>query len=133
MSDKNKRSEEQAKKASELLPCPFCGGEAKFITGSPFIWEHAVACGECGTATRMIGGVTPSMARNRVAQVWNTRKPMQEICERLEQQVRQCEIRQKEFQSTNATVKISEKFYSKACSYDNAITIVKEVGGMNEL
>ena len=103
----------------KLLPCPFCGGEAKFITGSPFIWEHAVACGECGTATRMIGGVTPSMARNRVAQVWNTRKPMQEIENRLR----------------------DGKVWRDLLHYDmnfrereivrKAIEICKEVGGMN--
>ena len=105
----------------KLLPCPFCGGEAKFITGSPFIWEHAVACGECGTATRMIGGVTPSMARNRVAQVWNTRKPMQEIVERLEEK------------SDNIPIQYE---YNYDQGFDDgicySIDIVEEVGGMND-
>lgn len=106
----------------KLLPCPFCGGEAKFITGSPFIWEHAVACAECGSATRMIGGVTPSMARNRVAQVWNTRKPMQEIVERLD------EIKK------NFVVNASSDYLAihYALAIDSTIKVVKEAGGMND-
>ena len=117
-----------------LLPCPFCGGEAKFITGSPFIWEHAVACGECGTATRMIGGVTPSMARNRVAQVWNTRKPMQEIVERLEDlkqhnlnEAKKCS----EFENFQVYMNDNRGFYrDNAKCYEVAIEVVKEEGGI---
>lgn len=113
----------------KLLPCPFCGGEAKFITGSPFIWEHAVACGECGTATRMIGGVIPSMARNRVAQVWNTRKPMQEIVERLEKRKAQLE---KAYNGGYGIPFEQSQCNGAIIATENDIRIVKEVGGMND-
>ena len=54
----------------ELLPCPFCGGEAmvEYDTMEPF--EYAVFCGDCG--------VMPTTSEDeQVARLaWNTRAPI---------------------------------------------------------
>lgn len=32
---------------NELLPCPFCGGEAKIVF-SPYSSRYMISCSECG-------------------------------------------------------------------------------------
>ena len=68
---------------SELKRCPCCKAQAKIITGSVFMWEHAVSCSECGLSTKMYGGIAPSEARNKAIEAWNTRKPVERILERV--------------------------------------------------
>ena len=70
----------------KLLPCPFCGGEA-FIscdTEAPIdtvgrMWAYTVVCASCCARSGLCYSV--EMAKK----AWNTRKPMQEIMERLEE------------------------------------------------
>lgn len=38
------------KSPEELLPCPFCGGEAE-LDDSLAQWDHAVQCRECHAST----------------------------------------------------------------------------------
>lgn len=67
----------------KLLPCPFCGGEAKilynrlrcgnYVSGGTF----RVHCKNCGITTE------GKKDRNKSIELWNTRVPMQKIVERL--------------------------------------------------
>lgn len=59
---------------AEIKKCPFCGsGVAKIKVGSPFMWEHAIVCADCGASTKLMGGITPSIARDRAIKAWNNR------------------------------------------------------------
>ena len=51
---------------AELLPCPFCGGEADFLSGG------TIKCKKCGGAFLV---TNPLISRYEVAKVWNTRTP----------------------------------------------------------
>ena len=83
-------------KEVELKPCPFCGGEAKI---NLFLGNYCVTCKECTGAIFPVRGMT----KEEAIEDWNTRKPMEQIVERLErQQEEYCEL---------------------------AIEIIKEVGG----
>ena len=105
----------------KLLPCPFCGGEAFFATEG----GNWIACKLCGAETDYF-----ERAKEAI-NAWNTRKPMERIVERLEQQAEQYHRREKEHEDKNITVQISKKYFGKACSYEHAIDIVKEEGGLN--
>ena len=61
-----------------LLNCPFCGGEAR--TASVF-GRAGVICTECDANIRMFLDAPMEEA----IKAWNTRKPMQNIVERLEE------------------------------------------------
>lgn len=58
----------------KLLPCPFCGGEAKTFQTEPFT---QVVCTKCGSRIERIG-------KELAAQIWNTRKPMENIIHSIE-------------------------------------------------
>lgn len=63
----------------KLLPCPFCGGEAERIKrGSNFPYIHGVWCIACNCRTSFEKSEEISIEK------WNTRKPMEQILERLE-------------------------------------------------
>ena len=49
----------------ELLPCPFCGGEADFLGDTV-----TIKCKECGGAFLC---TNPLISRLEVAQAWNRR------------------------------------------------------------
>ena len=65
---------------SDLFPCPFCGGEARYITRSGMtgratkhVWREATAqCkkGSCGVSTKVCKGIK---AKEKAARIWNTR------------------------------------------------------------
>jgi len=59
----------KGKRMTELKPCPFCGGEADFISNEyrlPFA-THRIFCKECGVATVWY------RTKNGVAEDWNRR------------------------------------------------------------
>lgn len=66
-------------KEIKLLPCPCCGSGTKIgiIASKNFIFYQAV-CLECGLTAKKTP--TPELT----ASLWNTRKPMDRIVERLE-------------------------------------------------
>lgn len=96
-----------------LLSCPFCGGKAK-ICGYYFI-----QCTKCGTST------LTHTNREEAIKTWNTRKPMQEIVERLEKE----KVR-KMFVAGRSNGKTLQTGINYGIA--TAISIVKEVGGMND-
>lgn len=65
----------------ELLPCPFCGGEAK-INRMPHLWEYSVQCNDVDC---IVHPETEGYEKREEAiEAWNTRKPMERIAEQLE-------------------------------------------------
>ena len=115
----------------KLLPCPFCGGEAEFVrdTERKDIFQSSdyvyVRCKECHAQTSKIYYSAEFHKLDEeyvlVEKAWNTRKPMQEIVERLEEK------------SDNIPIQYE---YNYDQGFDDgicySIDIVKEVGGMNE-
>jgi hypothetical protein len=62
----------------KLLPCPFCGGEAKRAV---VFGRNGVECRTCLCMMRGWLDATPE----EIAEQWNTREPMERIVERLEE------------------------------------------------
>ena len=121
----------------KLLPCPFCGGEAevkfKFVTYNHDCHrtDFYVRCKKCDCQT---GAWVDS--EEVAGRIWNTRKPMQEILERLED-LKQHNLNEaqkcSEFENFQVYMNDNRGFYrDNAKCYEVAIGVVKEVGGMNE-
>ena len=111
---------------SELKRCPFCGGEARLFKthenqhgiihendGCPISTEHFVGDWVYDTAEEAI-------------KAWNTRKPMQNIVERLEH------FNEETFYRANGRANGKTLAYGYSQGIYKAIEIVKEEGGMNE-
>lgn len=76
---------------SELKCCPFCGGEAKYMEIKDFFVSRFVTCTKCGIET-------PRNCLNRKDAIkrWNTRTPMANIVEKLEEREKYLENAMKE-------------------------------------
>ena len=61
----------------ELKKCPFCGGEAEV---RPFLHQYVIGCTQCS------GAMMPFNTKEEVIEAWNTRKPMELIVEKLEEE-----------------------------------------------
>lgn len=111
----------------KLLPCPFCGGSKLYIwERNYFSQKHStVSCIECHVSQTGDGFKT----REEAIKSWNTRKPMQEILERLENESRYSE-EAKEYARVNNPLQF-ERCDSYLSAIDNAIQIVREVGGID--
>jgi hypothetical protein len=105
---------------SELKRCPFCG-KTLIADGVKFFVHPVVGC--------LLDGIPIKNDAESIKR-WNTRKPMDRIVERLEQQAKQYNRRAKELANKSTEAGIHNK--GKACSYEHAIEIVKEEGGLNE-
>ena len=111
----------------KLLPCPFCGGEAKYKKHYREDIYHGylpvMKCESCGAIASLtdsdIGNYEEILTRK-----WNTRKPMQDIVERLEEQAEECRKYWDVFDDEDA--------FGCMNAYCDAISTVKEVGGMND-
>ena len=72
-----------------LKPCPFCGGEARYIdatTAIPYDREiYFVECKECRSNSDMYYSLENAI------KAWNTRKPIDRIVEQLEEEVKWAE------------------------------------------
>lgn len=68
--------------SEKLLPCPFCGGEARFFQMriTKGIRLGYVKCTECGLRLEQ-----ENCTEDFATAQWNTRKPMEKIVERLEE------------------------------------------------
>ena len=101
----------------KLLPCPFCGGEA-MLTNQLAIDEYGhklwnVLCVNCDNRT------SSYWDKNHVVEKWTTRKPMQEIVERM----RKLDL---------DGLKMIEDDKHELIRKKEAIELVEEVGGMND-
>lgn len=120
---------------TKLLPCPFCGGgtytyTATYVENGLKRKSWLVHCKKC--ALNYPTSKNKCFTEAEAIKKWNTRKPMQEIVERLEDSAKRCHYSEEEFKDSVVKVPLSEKWFSKACSYEYAIEVVKEVGGMND-
>lgn len=91
----------------KLLPCPFCGATFR---------RNYLGNGEHDKNECVLDGFEIPL---KWSPLWNTRKPMQEIVDRLETEKRIVE--------SNGTVLYQEFLID----IDEAIQIVKEVGGVD--
>lgn len=91
---------------TELKKCPFCGGEATLAKGLCEL-DNYVMCLECISKTR------PYNTKESAIKAWNTRKPMDEIVEQLEEQ-----------KIPNWSASKTEKILRKR-NFEDAIEIVK--------
>ena len=106
----------------KLLKCPFCGGEAKIdktITNTV-----SVECTVCHASSRIIL-CTEGDIEQKAIKVWNTRKPMENIVERLGNKHNESTINYHNLKDASC---LGERH-----AYRNAIEIVKEEGGLYEI
>ena len=107
-----------------LLPCPFCGGEAKVAHEYTEAWKlEYVMCFRCGCST------PPAISEYTVIQIWNTIKPMERIVEKLENELELADKEKERSARENPLQFDSAKGY--ATGIYNAIEIVKG-GGVDE-
>lgn len=71
----------------KLLPCPFCGGEARISVDTDAIsdskgrtWAFTVVCESCCATSGLC------YSTDMAVDAWNTRKPMNDIVEQLEEE-----------------------------------------------
>lgn len=104
----------ESKECSKTLrKCPFCGGEAKIdktITNTV-----SVECTVCHASSRIIL-CTEGDIEQKAIKAWNTRKPMQNIVERLREKAKEPMYQHH-----------GDNYY---VGIYNAIEIVKEEGGI---
>jgi hypothetical protein len=100
----------------KLLPCPCCGAEAKvMIPQGHYFTFYQVVCTECELASK----ATPTV--DMTVELWNTRKPLDRIVERLEEWT--CEV--------DIKLPFDALENQKVIWSDEAIKIVK-AGGTND-
>ena len=97
----------------KLLKCPFCGGDNVGVWHnrpvSPLIADsYEVRCYNCNF------GLRPERLKDKAIKAWNTRKPMQNIVERLE-----------EYEDEAKQLGVSGMLA-------DMLEVVKEEGGLNE-
>ena len=112
---------------SELKRCPFCGGEARLQKKNRKRgWYVICKNRSCSCSTPFYQNTFTSEENlKRVAiEVWNTRKPMERIVERLEEQAEECRKYWQEFDD--------EDSFGGMNAYCDAVKIVKEEGGLND-
>lgn len=113
-------SKEMSKEISkQLAKCPLCGGEAKIdktITNTV-----SVECTVCHASSRIIL-CTEGDIEQKAIEAWNTRKPIENMLERLEEQAEECRKYWQEFDD--------EDSFGGMNAYCDAVEIVKEEGGM---
>ena len=107
----------------KLLPCPFCGGEARLTKKNRIIVdgkterECHVHCTKCNARAERIlykSCSTTEIAHELAKKLWNTRKPMERIVERIKEN------------SKHQWESDSDYIYT-----NKAIEIVKEEGGID--
>ena len=69
----------------KILHCPFCGGEAElighYIKAGPNNFQYFVRCKKCKVRPQPL---YTFKKKEKAVEVWNTRKTMERIVERLE-------------------------------------------------
>lgn len=112
---------------SELKRCPFCGGEARlqkpYRKRGWYVICKNTNCG-CRTPFYQHQYTSEDDLRTIATMVWNTRKPMERIVERLEERV--------EEQHKLYAIAFNPEDRGGYDAYSDAIEIVKEEGGSHD-
>lgn len=104
---------------TKLLPCPFCGGEAT-------IDREDIFCDNCYLSMKIFSRVhngdaeTYDEARTQAINDWNTRKPMDNIVEQLEERKNDSLQLWKQYQLKDD--------FGKMFAFDESIKIVRKGG-----
>lgn len=134
------QNKELKKNSNQLKMCPFCGGEAKikweaWSEIAPTIGTYRLSVNhtlDC-MFVRMNGtnykSEMISNSKEQLAEIWNTRKPMERIVERLEEQV---DSWTKVYNVIKNRGYIDDYSVGAYDGYYNSLTIVKKAGGLNE-
>jgi hypothetical protein len=107
----------------KLKRCPFCGGEVAMNQDDD---GYYVSCSKDGCVV-----MTNSYTEEEAIEVWNTRKPMQEIVERLEESIKFYDEKKKEAYDDKDWEDFDRNMHINHGVYE-ALAIVKKVGGMND-
>ena len=107
----------------KLPRCPFCGGEAELLKGQCEI-DNYVMCLECRSKTKLYN------TKASAIKAWNTRKPMQNIVERLEEKS-DFHVKLANYEMNVGTIVEMEKHKMAIDVYSKAIEILKEEGELN--
>lgn len=100
--------------SNKLLPCPCCGSDkVKIVGDTPYHW---VFCKECDLESGQ------SVTIEGATKKWNTRKPMEQILEKIATRRTQsfCDY-EKEDDVHKGLI-----YLTRAVAYDEAIEVVKE-------
>ena len=110
----------------KLLPCPFCGGEVELsiVNTEEHNRLYWIYCKGCGTRQQF------SIHLDYVIKKWNTRKPMQEIVERLEESYQFFEAKKKEAYE-DGEWEYFDRYMNINRGIYEALALVEKVGGMN--
>lgn len=108
--------------SNKLKPCPFCGGKVKMYVDSVDAYNNSYNfwCNNCNMITTY-----QYSDEEKAIETWNTRKPMEAIVERLE------EDRAELFKLKAKCIALSDKevYACQSYIYERAIEIVKEESG----
>lgn len=110
---------------TKLLPCPFCGGEAVFYYDD--VDSYAVGCKICCDVDPI---TTWEKTMESAAEKWNTRKPVDDVMERLSKEEDAWSEKYNCQKSKGFIDQYSDGF---ADGVLKAIGFVKEVMGLNEI
>jgi Lar family restriction alleviation protein len=107
---------------SELKKCPFCGGEAQIVEHTNYqrITGFGVEC--CNSDCDIAPFTSYFLDKQKAINTWNRRKPVDDVVEALEKQLKSCE---KEW--IEQVGSISDRAGARMEAYSYAIQIVKEM------
>ena len=103
----------------QLLPCPFCGGEARLKEYTEPIKISWIKCNDCGVES------LPFDTIEKAITAWNTRNPMERIVERLESEFNKHRDAKKTHLGSDEN-DLGLRHLGKANAFSKAIEFVKE-------
>lgn len=118
------------KTSDKLLPCPFCGGEVGIFETHDHRFEiwHGEEDSDMNCplgATECVGGWIYDTKEHAIT-AWNTRKPMERIVERLEEESKFWQRMKQEELSTTKDIELINRYDAFEIAINNAIEIVKD-------
>ena len=108
----------------KLLPCPFCGGQARISSDTEAtrdangrLWAFTIVCDSCCATSGLC--YSSEMAEKS----WNNRKPMEQIIQQLEKEQEELE--------TDMWARENDNWYGQHCNgrsegIDDAIDAIKQ-------